>query len=446
MATDQKTEFVYKRPWLYPKQAEFVDCLARYVIVEATTKAGKTVALLVKQAEDCMFRGGLGYNYWWVAPVATQAKIAFTRMKHWISESTLPRDAFTFREQEQSIVWPNGTKQWFKSGEKPDNLYGEDVHGAVIDEATRLREESWYAVRSTLTATKGQVHIIGNVRGKKNWAYKMARRAESGEQNMAYFKLTAWDAVEAGVLDQAEIKDAQRALPKHVFDELYLAIPSDDGGNPFGLDNIAACSRTTGLASGPASWYGIDLAKKKDWVAVVGLNMLGQVCELYRWHGNWGQTKEKILNVVGTTPTLVDCTGVGDPVVEELHEKRGNVEGYNFSLQSKQHLMEALESAIHQAEIEYPDKEDHTLGWLQKELEDFEYEYTRLGVRYSAPEGLHDDGVCALALAQWCRLQDPGPVRIKAGKPNRESDELTRRHNREYTAEDFDRIDMRVAA
>ena len=33
------------------------------------------------------------------------------------------------------------------------------------------------------------------------------------------------------------------------------------------------------------------------------------------------------------------------------------------------------------------------------ELEQFEYEYTRTGVRYSAPDGQHDDTVCALALA-----------------------------------------------
>ena len=33
------------------------------------------------------------------------------------------------------------------------------------------------------------------------------------------------------------------------------------------------------------------------------------------------------------------------------------------------------------------------------ELEAFEYEYRQGGVRYSAPEGMHDDGVCALALA-----------------------------------------------
>jgi len=40
---------------------------------------------------------------------------------------------------------------------------------------------------------------------------------------------------------------------------------------------------------------------------------------------------------------------------------------------------------------------------LTSELEAFEYEYTRLGVRYAAPEGLHDDCVCALALAVQAR-------------------------------------------
>jgi hypothetical protein len=33
------------------------------------------------------------------------------------------------------------------------------------------------------------------------------------------------------------------------------------------------------------------------------------------------------------------------------------------------------------------------------ELEAFEYMYSQTGVRYSAPTGLHDDAVCALALA-----------------------------------------------
>jgi hypothetical protein len=55
--------------------------------------------------------------------------------------------------------------------------------------------------------------------------------------------------------------------------------------------------------------------------------------------------------------------------------------------------MEGLAVAIQQAKITYPD------GPIVKELESFEYEYSRTGVRYAAVDGMHDDCVCALALA-----------------------------------------------
>ena len=55
--------------------------------------------------------------------------------------------------------------------------------------------------------------------------------------------------------------------------------------------------------------------------------------------------------------------------------------------------MEGLAAAISSGEVFYPD------NWLRAELDIFEFEHTRTGVRYSAPQGSHDDGVCALALA-----------------------------------------------
>ena len=55
--------------------------------------------------------------------------------------------------------------------------------------------------------------------------------------------------------------------------------------------------------------------------------------------------------------------------------------------------MEGLAARIQSAGIGFCD------GWLRDELEAFEFEYSRSGVKYSAPSGVHDDGVCALALA-----------------------------------------------
>ena len=52
---------------------------------------------------------------------------------------------------------------------------------------------------------------------------------------------------------------------------------------------------------------------------------------------------------------------------------------------------------IQQQTILFP---ENPIGY---ELENFEYEYTRTGVRYTAPQGLHDDCVMSLALAVDCK-------------------------------------------
>ena len=336
-------------------------------------------------------RGRAGQHFWWVAPTyGVAGSVGFDRLKRWLSEG-LALNLWKANESEQSIILPNGTTLWFKGGDNPDSLYGQDVAAAVMDEATRCKPEAWYAVRSTLTATRGPVKIIGNVRGKKNWAYLLARRAQAGEQGMAYFKLTAWDAVEGGVLDAAEVEDAQRNLPADVFKQLYLAEPADDGGNPFGIDAIAAC--VSDLSTQPPAAFGVDLGKAVDWTVLCGLDRDGSTCRLDRWKSDWDQTRRKLHAGIANVPALLDSTGVGDPIVEDVRRVCPRSEGFKFTAQSKQQLMEGLAAAIQQQEISFPD------GWLRQELDTFEFEYRQGGIRYSAPEGLHDDGVCALALA-----------------------------------------------
>jgi hypothetical protein len=70
-----------------------------------------------------------------------------------------------------------------------------------------------------------------------------------------------------------------------------------------------------------------------------------------------------------------------------------DVELFKFSSTSKQQIMEGLAVKIQQRAVTFPE------GHIADELSNFEYEYTKNGVKYSAPQGLHDDCVCALALA-----------------------------------------------
>lgn len=387
----------YQRAPLYAKQTEAIFCPKRISIIEASTKSGKTHGALVWLTERTLLNGRPGQERWWVAPIFKQAEIAYKRLKRGFKQGY-----WSFIDYKMTAIAPNGAIILFKGADDPDSLYGEDVHDAVIDEATRTKAEVWHAIRSTLTATRGHVRIIGNVKGRVNWVYGLARKAEAGDPEMSYFKLTAYDAVEAGVLAAQEIEDAKEQLPEHVFRELYLAEPADDGGNPFGIDAIAACIAPLSAAE-PIAW-GWDLAKSIDYTVGTAIDSDGNVCRFDRWNKvPWGETKARIITNTGKCNAIVDSTGVGDSILEDVQRapSLGRFEGFKFSSTSKQQLMEELATGIQQRLIRFPK------GPITAELEAFEYQYTRTGVKYSAPDGMHDDCVISLALAfhLWKRRQ-----------------------------------------
>ena len=409
-----RIEFV--RPQLYPKQLEAIYAPARYSVIEASTKSGKTVGCMVWLAEQAWL-GKSGHEFWWIAPIYEQARIVFRRLLR-----GLTRNTFVANQADCTITLANGAVLRFKGADNPDSLYGEDVHAAVIDEATRVKEDAWHAVRTTLTATRGKVRIIGNVKGRRNWAYRLARRAEAGESDMHYSRITAYDAIQAGVLSQSEIDDARSQLPANVFRELYEAEPSDDEGNPFGIAAIRDCLEPMHTRCKPAVW-GWDLARANDWTWGIALCDHAAVCRSERWNAShypeperahdpessshpeyWELTLRRITDLVGKTPAAVDSTGPGGPIDQALNLEHRNFEGFVFSQRSKQQLMEGLAVAIQSHAVGFPE------GMLQLELEAFEYAYSRTGVHYASPEGMHDDGVCALALA-WHKFGQLGQRR-----------------------------------
>jgi hypothetical protein len=403
--SQRSVEFV--RPQLYRRQFDAIYAPERYSVIEASTKSGKTVGCMCWLTEQAWL-GKTGHEFWWIAPIYEQSRIVFRRLSRGLTQGT-----FVANQAESTITLANGAVLRFKGADNPDSLYGEDVQACVIDEATRVKEDAWFAVRSTLTATRGKVRIIGNVKGRRNWAYKLARRAEAGEPDMHYARITAYDAIQAGVLNQHEIDDARSQLPEQVFRELYEAEPSDDEGNPFGINAIRECLEPMHDDCDPVVW-GWDLARANDWTWGLALCDHGRVCRSERWNQSqyptldsdaddgsshpqfWSVTLRRIRDLVGRTPAAVDSTGPGGPIDQALNDHK-NFEGVVFSQTRKQLLMEGLAVGIQQHALGFPE------GILQVELEAYEYVYSRSGVHYAASEGMHDDGVCALALA-WYRF------------------------------------------
>lgn len=327
-----------------------------------------------------------------MAPTFGTAEIAFNRMRVQVTDKRF----FKVNESKMVLTLPHGSKIHFKSAEKADNLYGDDVYAFVFDEFTRARESAWHALRTTITSTGGKGKFIGNVRGRRNWGHIMAMKAKAGLPGYAYFKITAYDAAAEGMLTKDgrpmadEIAEAKMDLPESVFNELYLAEASEDGSNPFGIQFIQQCVYP--LSTKPPICFGIDLAKSVDWTAIIGLDVNACVSYFDHFRKDWTSTTNDII-ALPEAPAKIDSTGVGDPIVETVQTKRQRAEGFKFTQYSKQQIMEGLALAIQKRAISFPD------GPIKDELESFEFEYTRTGVLYTAPAGMHDDCVCALAMA-----------------------------------------------
>jgi hypothetical protein len=363
-------------------QQRILDSQARFRVVCCGRRFGKSEVSQIEIIKNAMLGRAVAY----ITPTYKLAKTFF--------EKLILSVPFENNKSDLIIKFPNNGTVEFFTGERLDNLRGRKFHMVVIDEASFIPnlEDGWLnSIRPTLTDYQGRALFLSTPKGK-NFFYKIFNKGVSRETDWESFKFTTYDNP---YIDTNEIDDARRQLPEAVFEQEYMANPMENAANPFGTQHIKECIRPQSTLE--PMYYGIDLAKSFDWTVIVGLDINGQVCYYNRFQKDWMQTKNEILTLDRSKPVMIDSTGVGDAITEDLQRSFQRMYGFKYTSQSKQQLMELLASEIQNKQIFFPD------GTIVNELETFEYQYTSTGVRYNAPAGYHDDCVNALALAVKCR-------------------------------------------
>ena len=140
---------------------------------------------------------------------------------------------------------------------------------------------------------------------------------------------------------------------------------------------------------------------------------------------DWPVQRERIAGFVKKWRgrLVMDATGVGDPVFDDLRRELPDAEGFRITAQSKRELVQGLMVAVEQRRVTWPagsvgsGSGQVAVGdWevLTAEMRRYEYAAGPSGqVTYSAPSGYHDDCVMALALAVWgCRAAGGEPGRM----------------------------------
>lgn len=373
---------------LHASQLTVYRNLARFNVLEIGRRWGKTTFGIQLAIEDIL----AGRPHGWFAP---SYKYLADPMRE--IERALKPMARRIDRVEKRMEFLTGGFVDFWTLEDEEAGRGRSYSRVTIDEAgfaPKLLEAWRAAIYPTLTDRKGGALFLGTPKGTGDFHRLFTQAEQDTDGQWKAFRIASQDNP---LLDPAEVEMARRMLPEPIFRQEFEGVPADDGGNPFGLKAIAACIREMSRAE-PEVW-GVDLAKSQDWTVAVALDRDGAVCRLERWQSAWSVTRERLAHMIGDRPAQIDSTGVGDPIVEDLRRTCRKAQGFKFTQQSKQQLMEGLQIAIQGGDIRYPD------GWLRSELEAFGFRYSGRGaVSYEATVG-HDDGVCALALAVMARRE-----------------------------------------
>ncbi len=385
-------ELGVRLPSLHPGQQRRREAIAatksRFVVTMCGRRFGKTI-----DAGEWLMDGAMqGMKCGLFAPTYKYLQDPWTDMVSRL-RPLIDATGGKVNEQDRRITLPNGGVIECWTMDTPDPGRGKKYHRIAIDEAGIVRnlKPIWeQALRPTLVDYRGDAWFYGTPKGRTHDFSVLFAKGEKGEQDWISFRAATKDNP---FIPADEIEAARRDMSPEAFAQEFEGIPADDGGNPFGLAAIAKCVKP--LSQKPPVVWGWDFARAQDWTVGIALDEDGSVCRFERWQLKpWGETVRLVAEYTGFVVIAAgDSTGLGDVVVEQIQSKRVRMLGVHFSRPEKQQLMERLASHIQRGTITFPD------GPIRQELDTFQYEYGASGVRYEAPDGLHDDCVMALGLA-----------------------------------------------
>ena len=362
---------------------------AKYYVLNIGRQFGKTMLCINQQL------------YWainfpnsmigWVSPIYKQSKKVYTELK----KATLSSGLFTYNDTEL-IVKGFGSQIQFFSAERSDGIRGNTFHYLICDEFDYMKTKTWEEVLQPTVLVKGRkVVFISTPRGKR-MMYKLSLLRHQDDR-YKYFQFSSYDNP---MIDSREIDSIRLTVPDHIFRQEYLAEFIDGATGLF--KNVR---ESIGQAQQIGKIYGgLDIGRADDYTVLTIGTKEGGVFFIERYRQDeWSNIIKKVGARINQfkAVTYVEVNNQGDVFYEMLKKITGNlIEPFTTSSKTKPIMIEDLAVSFEQMELIIPNEE-----YLIDELEAFTYIYdpkTR-HVKYSAPEGIHDDSVISLSLYNQAR-------------------------------------------
>jgi hypothetical protein len=389
----------------------------RELWVACGSKFGKTLSGSVALSKLACVRNNLKLR--WIAPIYRQSLLGMEYFNNLLP----PKPHSEFKKGAMLVNMPfskNVIEFWH--GQDPFSLEGAAVHGDVLDECAKMKEQVYISERTTKIRTKGPSVFLSTPLGK-TWFFNKCMDAKehqewairNGRRPTKIF-LTA-RTIDNPFIDPEVIDEARKELPERLFLQHYEAMFIDDGTV---FTNISACIYTEKLLVEGArqKWFhadaknrsvviGVDWAKQKDWTVFFAADMEHRIIVGFeRFHQiPYTEQIRKLALFARKFKSVEVCfhdkTGVGSAIDDHLAYLGFPYHGITFNNQIKAEMVAKLITSLEQEYIRYPYWEV-----LTNELTAYELKTSPTGLPvYNAPSGKHDDTVVALILVNVALLE-----------------------------------------
>jgi len=419
-------EFVQKLFKFNPTdyQARLLRDQSKRIVVKWSRQAGKTTTIALRAIWFAATHPRSLTLI--VAPSLRQSMIMSDRIHDFLGSlpdyqqkqliKKLQRTVITFRNGSRIIALPNS----------PQLLRGYTANQVICDESAFFKDDElvFFSVLYPMLATTDGVLIASST----PWSTDSVFYKMCNDPQFSKHFITCKDVVKAGLIKPEFIEEMKAQLPFERFQREFMAEFVEDVDAWLTQSLIVSCIDSQlqpyDFHDEPQGefYVGVDFGKEQDYSVVV-------VCEkksdtLYIVHVHKFPLKTEYASVIGYIKSLqdrwrvvravyADITGVGNYIVEDMVRSGiQGVEGITFTISSKEEMATILREKMRRGEVKIPyipvrSPQDVD---LTAELNIEKYELLKTGhIRFSHPEGSHDDVFWATALSVYASVKAPLP-------------------------------------
>ena len=212
-------------------QEKVLDSKSDRIILNCSRQSGKSTCTAIMAVHHAIFKPNSMVIV--ISRIEAQSLEVFKRMSNYYKEVSYAPHAT--EDTSHSLKLSNGSRIIALSGQQPDSLRGyAGVSLLIIDEASRVLEETYNVVRPTLAVSSGRVILLSTPHGRKGFFFESWMEAtDQYRDNLEGWESASVTADEIPRIKPSFLKQERKKYPEWFYRQEYMCEFQDNISNIF---------------------------------------------------------------------------------------------------------------------------------------------------------------------------------------------------------------------